>query len=85
MASTKKTMRQADLRDPTGSLHGAGAYGNWHRHYFPLVDYKDKYRLVIAIAASSVVPNSNPPTVTISALQGRTRGGRCGANRQGAH
>ncbi len=30
------------------SLHGAGSYGNWQRHYFPLVDYKDKYRLVIA-------------------------------------
>jgi hypothetical protein len=30
------------------SLHGAGMYGNWHRHYFPLVDFKDKYRLVIA-------------------------------------
>lgn len=30
------------------SLHGAGSYGNWQRHYFPLVDYKDKHRLVIA-------------------------------------
>jgi hypothetical protein len=30
------------------SLHGAGSYGNWHRHYFPLVDYVDKYRLVVA-------------------------------------
>jgi hypothetical protein len=30
------------------SLHGAGSYGNWQRHYFPLVDYKDQYRLVIA-------------------------------------
>jgi pimeloyl-ACP methyl ester carboxylesterase len=30
------------------SLHGGGSYGNWQRHYFPLVDYKDKYRLVIA-------------------------------------
>jgi pimeloyl-ACP methyl ester carboxylesterase len=30
------------------SLHGAGSYGNWQRHYFPLVDYKDKYRLVVA-------------------------------------
>jgi pimeloyl-ACP methyl ester carboxylesterase len=30
------------------SLHGAGSYGNWQRHYFPIVDYKDKYRLVIA-------------------------------------
>jgi hypothetical protein len=30
------------------SLHGAGSYGNWQRHYFPIVDYRDKYRLVIA-------------------------------------
>jgi len=30
------------------SLHGGGSYGNWQRHYFPLMDYKDKYRLVIA-------------------------------------
>jgi pimeloyl-ACP methyl ester carboxylesterase len=30
------------------ALHGAGSYGNWQRHYFPLVDYKDQYRLVIA-------------------------------------
>src|SRR5262245_16542520 len=30
------------------SLHGAGSYGNWQRNYFPLMDYKDRYRLVIA-------------------------------------
>src|SRR5262245_5084101 len=30
------------------SLHGAGSYGNWQRHYFPLLDYADKYRLVVA-------------------------------------
>jgi hypothetical protein len=30
------------------SLHGAGSYGNWQRHYFPLLDYKDEHRLVIA-------------------------------------
>ncbi|HEV2688515.1 MAG TPA: alpha/beta hydrolase [Bryobacteraceae bacterium] len=30
------------------SLHGAGSYGNWQRNYFPIMDYKDKYRLVIA-------------------------------------
>ena len=30
------------------SLHGGGMIGNWHRHYFPLVDLKDKYRLVVA-------------------------------------
>jgi hypothetical protein len=42
------------------SLHGAGSYGNWQRHYFPIVDYKDKYRLVIA------TPNS--PTRVWSAV-----------------
>jgi hypothetical protein len=30
------------------SLHGAGSYGNWQRHYFPIMDYAQKYRLVIA-------------------------------------
>jgi len=30
------------------SLHGGGSIGNWQRHYFPLVDLKEKYRLVIA-------------------------------------
>lgn len=30
------------------SLHGAGSVGNWQRHYFPALDYKDEYRLVIA-------------------------------------
>jgi Alpha/beta hydrolase family len=30
------------------SLHGGGSWGNWQRHYFPMLDFKDKYRLVIA-------------------------------------
>lgn len=30
------------------SLHGGGSYGNWQRHYFPIVDYVDSHRLVIA-------------------------------------
>ena len=30
------------------NLHGAGSIGNWQRAYFPLVDLKEKYRLVIA-------------------------------------
>ena len=30
------------------SLHGGGSIGNWQRHYFPLVDLKEKYRLVVA-------------------------------------
>lgn len=36
------------------SLHGGGSYGNWQRHYFPLMDYKDKYRLVIATPNSPI-------------------------------
>jgi poly(3-hydroxybutyrate) depolymerase len=30
------------------SLHGAGSYGNWQRNYFPIMDYTNRYRLVIA-------------------------------------
>jgi poly(3-hydroxybutyrate) depolymerase len=40
------------------SLHGAGSWGNWQRHYFPILDYVDQYRLVVA------TPNS--PTRTWS-------------------
>ena len=29
-------------------LHGAGSTGQWVRHYFPAMDLKEKYRLVIA-------------------------------------
>jgi hypothetical protein len=36
------------------SLHGGGSYGNWQRHYFPILDYKEKYRLVIATPNSPV-------------------------------
>jgi pimeloyl-ACP methyl ester carboxylesterase len=35
------------------SLHGAGSIGNWQRHYFPLLDYKEAYRLVIATPTAS--------------------------------
>ena len=34
------------------SLHGGGSYANWQRHYFPIMDFKDKYRLVIATPSS---------------------------------
>jgi poly(3-hydroxybutyrate) depolymerase len=30
------------------SLHGGGSYGNWQRHYFPLVDFVTQHRLVVA-------------------------------------
>src|SRR5271169_2849976 len=38
------------------SLHGFGSYGNWMRHYFPMMDYKDKYHLVIATPNASAAP-----------------------------
>jgi len=34
------------------SLHGGGSYANWQRHYFPILDFKDRYRLVIATPSS---------------------------------
>ena len=36
------------------NLHGAGSYGNWQRHYFPILDYADDYNLVV------VTPNAPP-------------------------
>ena len=36
------------------SLHGGGSYGNWQRHYFPIYDYKDEYRLVVATPNSPI-------------------------------
>jgi hypothetical protein len=30
------------------SLHGGGSYGNWQRHYFPVLDQVDRHRLVVA-------------------------------------
>ncbi len=44
------------------SLHGAGSIGNWQRHYFPAMDYKEKYRLVIvtptAATSTSIAPGA---------------------------
>ncbi|MDX1384211.1 MAG: alpha/beta hydrolase, partial [Thermoanaerobaculia bacterium] len=36
------------------SLHGGGSYANWQRHYFPLLDYKESHRLVIATPSSPI-------------------------------
>ena len=36
------------------SLHGGGSIGNWQRHYFPAVDYVNKYRLVVATPSGVV-------------------------------
>lgn len=46
------------------SIHGAGSIGNWQRHYFPAMDYKEKYRLVIATptaATSTPMGPGGPP------------------------
>jgi poly(3-hydroxybutyrate) depolymerase len=36
------------------NLHGGGSYGNWQRHYFPLVDHVGEYRLVVATPNSPI-------------------------------
>ncbi len=36
------------------SLHGGGSYGNWQRHYFPLLDYVKEHRLVVATPNSPI-------------------------------
>src|SRR5277367_1238021 len=36
------------------SLHGYGSYANWQRHYFPAMDVKDKYKLVVVTPGSPV-------------------------------
>jgi pimeloyl-ACP methyl ester carboxylesterase len=35
------------------SLHGGGSIGAWQRAYFPAVDFRDKYRLVIATPSAA--------------------------------
>ncbi len=30
------------------NLHGGGSYGNWTRHYFPIMDHVQDYKLVVA-------------------------------------
>jgi pimeloyl-ACP methyl ester carboxylesterase len=36
------------------SLHGGGSYANWQRHYFPILDYVDEHRLVVATPSSPI-------------------------------
>jgi hypothetical protein len=36
------------------SLHGGGSYGNWQRHYFPLLDHVTSHRLVVATPNSPI-------------------------------
>jgi len=39
------------------NIHGAGSIGNWQRHYFPAMDYKEKYRLVVATPTAATLAN----------------------------
>jgi poly(3-hydroxybutyrate) depolymerase len=36
------------------NLHGGGSIGNWQRHYFPIMDFKDEYRLIVATPSGVV-------------------------------
>jgi hypothetical protein len=51
-------------------LHGFGSYGNWQRHYFPILDFKEKYRLVIATPNASAAPPKAWAAVDDDYLQG---------------
>ena len=63
-ATDEKTGRKFFLDDPDDyrpgepvifilNLHGGGSVGAWQRAYFPVVDYKEKYRLVIATPSAA--------------------------------
>lgn len=63
-AVDEKTGRKFYLDDPDDlkpgemltlllNLHGGGSVGAWQRAYFPAVDYKEKYRLVIATPSAA--------------------------------
>lgn len=36
------------------SLHGFGSFANWQRNYFPAMDVKDKYKLIVITPGSPV-------------------------------
>ena len=40
------------------NLHGMGSIGNWQRHYFPIIDFKDKYRIVVATPTAATTEPS---------------------------
>ncbi|HEX4712946.1 hypothetical protein, partial [Phenylobacterium sp.] len=45
------------------NIHGAGSIGQWQRHYFPAMDYKDKYKLVVATPTAATerpMPGGGP-------------------------
>ena len=55
------------------SIHGATSNGAWMRHYFPALDYKEKYRLVIATptsATSNRIWNGDADDATLQNIVG---------------
>jgi pimeloyl-ACP methyl ester carboxylesterase len=63
-AVDEKTGRKFYLDDPDDlrpgepvifllNLHGGGSVGAWQRLYFPAIDYKERYRLVIATPSAA--------------------------------
>jgi len=63
-ALDEKTNRKFYLDDPDDlkagekltfllCLHGGGSVGAWQRAYFPVADYKEKYRLVVATQSAA--------------------------------
>jgi pimeloyl-ACP methyl ester carboxylesterase len=36
------------------SLHGYGSFANWQRNYFPAMDVKDKYKLIVITPGSPI-------------------------------
>ena len=42
------------------NIHGAGSIGQWQRHYFPAMDGKEKYRLVVATPTAATSPARVP-------------------------
>jgi len=64
VAVDEKTGRKFYLDDPDDlkpgedvifilNLHGGGSVGAWQRAYFPAVDFKEKYRLVVATPSAA--------------------------------
>ena len=47
-------LKQGEKVNLVLNLHGGGSYGNWERHYFPIVDFVDEYNLVV------ITPNAPP-------------------------
>lgn len=64
IALDEKTRRKFYVDDPDDlkagesltfllNLHGGGSVGAWQRAYFPAVDYRNKYRLIIATPSAA--------------------------------